>query len=154
MNSLAVLARRVSILAVRRGVTVAPALRVFRSLSTTPTTTGTPIPFAVEAPDGTSEALMDAELHEVEDIIDHAAEYEDPTFVEELHQRQQDAARVCAVDGPDGESEDMQTENLHAVDEVIDYAAEHEDKEKVRQAHQLEEAVRKAKASRAAFPDY
>jgi hypothetical protein len=29
--------------------------------------------FAVEAPDGSSDALLNAELHEVEDIVDYAA---------------------------------------------------------------------------------
>ena len=144
MNTLSLLVRRTSVMAARR----IPARHVFRALVTKPTT------FAVEAPDGTSEALMDAELHQVEDIIEHAAQYEDPSFVAELHEQQEDAAKIFAVDGPDGESEDIHLEDLHAVDEVIEYAAEHEDKDQIIRAHQLEEEVRKAMTKRAGFPDY
>ena len=97
---------------------------------------------------------MDAELREVEDVVDHAAKYEDPAFVQERHQQQEDAAKVFAVDGPDGESEDIHLEDLHAVEDVIDFAAEHENKEKVIEAHKLEEDVKKFMTKRAGFPDY
>ena len=108
------------------------------------TSTSVPPPksFAVEAPDGSSEALMDAERHEVEEIIGHAAQFEDPTFVQDLHQKQQDATKTFAVDAPDGEADDIHFEDQHAVEEVIEYAAVHEDKEKVLRTHKLEEAVR------------
>jgi len=153
MNTLSLLTRRTALLASRR---IAPALstQVYRALMATTTTTNTaaasssksaaPIPkaYAVEAPDGSSEALFDAEQHQVEDIINHAAEFEDPGFVRTLHQKQQDAAKIFAVDSPDGESDDMHLQDQHAVDEVIDYAALHEDKEKVLHTHKLEEAVR------------
>eukprot|EP00977_Amphora_coffeiformis_P003987 scaffold795_cov187-Amphora_coffeaeformis.AAC.28 len=141
MNALSVLARRTALLATRR---TAPALgtQVYRALMATKTAVPPPKSFAVEAPDGSSEALMDAEQHEVEDIIEHAAKFEDPTFVRDLHQRQQDAAKIFAVDAPDGEADDIHLKDQRAVDEVIDYAAKHEDKEKVLEKHKLQDAVR------------
>ena len=146
MNALSLLLRRTAVVAARR----APVLQhvVYRAMVTKPSS------FAVEAPDGTSDALMDAELHQVEDIIEHAAQYEDPAFVAELHHQQEDAAKIFAVDGPDGESEDIHQEDLHAVEEVIEYAAKHEDKEQVVRGHQLEAEIRKAMSKRAGFPDY
>eukprot|EP00977_Amphora_coffeiformis_P007778 scaffold1697_cov180-Amphora_coffeaeformis.AAC.14 len=112
-----------------------------------------PIPFAVEGPDGSSEALRDAELHEVEDIIDHAAKFEDASFVQQLHDQQHDATRTFAVDAPDGEADDIHQEDLHAVEEVISYAAEHEDKEDIILSHKMEEAAVKARTGRR-VPDY
>lgn len=137
MNALSVFARRATLLVARR---TAPALGT-QAVRVAAMTTF-PKNFAVEAPDGTSEALMDAELHEVEEIIDHASEFEDPTFVEELHDKQRDAARTFAVDAPDGEADVIHQEDLHAVEDVIDHAAHHEDREKVIRAHELEDAVR------------
>lgn len=110
--------------------------------------------FAVDAPDGSSDDWLDAEQHQVEDIIDHAAKFEDMDFVKDLHERQQDAARTFAVDAPDGEADDIHQEDLHAVEEVIDYAAEHEDKEEVLRTHELEEAVRKAMITRQGLSDF
>ena len=112
-----------------------------------------PIPFAVEAPDGSSEALYDAEMHEVEDMIDHAAQYEDGTFVRKLHAQQENATRTFAVDAPDGEADDIHQEDLHTVEEFIAYAAEHEDKEDVILSQKMEEAAVKARTGRR-VPDY
>ena len=146
----------------RRVITVVPSLRrrvlVARWLSSTSAAppsvvSNKAIPFAVEAPDGSSEALKDAELHQVEDIIDHASKFEDLAFVQQLHNQQQDAAKTFAVDAPDGEADDIHQQELHAVEEVITYAAEHEDKKEVLLSHKVEEAVVKVRTGRR-VPDY
>lgn len=122
--------------------------------NTNPTeSTSVVIPFAVDAPDGTSEALRDAEWHQVEDMIDHSE-----TGADALPQESLDAtatsAQAFAVDGPDGESDDIHQKELHMVNEVIEYAADHEDKTQVEQMHQHEQAVRRATSERKGWPEY
>ena len=123
--------------------------QVYRAMVTKP-----PKAFAVDAPDGSSDALMDAEAHEVDDIIDHASKFEDTQFVQDLHAKQEDARKIFAVDAPDGEADDIHERDVHVVEEVIDFAAEHEDKEKVLRTHQMQNEVRKAMNKRQGFPDY
>ena len=129
------------------------AYQIYIRGGTTTTTTKPPV-FAVEAPDGTSEALQAAEKRQVDDLIEHAALYEDRAFVQELHAQQDAAARIFAVDAPSGESDAMLKSDEEAVENVIDYAAEHEDKEQIEKMHQLDEAVRQAMNKRAGLPDY
>lgn len=157
------LMRRTAALSVlRRRVFVVSSTRFLSSASSTNTTKNDtspsssltkPIPFAVEAPDGSSEALMDAERHEVDEIIDHAAQFENRTYVQNLHDQQEVATRTFAVDAPDGEADDIHEEDVHAVEDIIDYAAEHEDKEEVLFSHKAEEEVVKVRAGRR-VPDY
>uniref|UniRef100_A0A7S3P8L8 Uncharacterized protein n=1 Tax=Amphora coffeiformis TaxID=265554 RepID=A0A7S3P8L8_9STRA len=161
MNALSLLTRRVAIMAARRcvpvlGTQMTTAYYYYRTAvtATTARPTSAPPAFAVEAPDGSSDALLDAELHQVDDLIEHAAKFEDLAFVQDLHQQQDEAAKIFAVDAPDGEADDIHQEDLHAIEEVIEYAAAHEDKEFVRRGHELEEAVRKAMTKRQGFPDY
>eukprot|EP00977_Amphora_coffeiformis_P012919 scaffold3287_cov181-Amphora_coffeaeformis.AAC.8 len=84
--------------------------------------------FGAESADGTSEDVKDLELHQVEEMIDSAAQYyyHDPIFVKVLPEQQQQqpppqAARVCfAVDGPDGQADDTLQEELEQVKKVVD----------------------------------
>jgi hypothetical protein len=117
-------------------------MRVFFSTQVNPPSAPEPLPFAVDAPDGTSEDCLVVERSQVDMIVEHAARYEDPDYVNKLHEQQQEAAKIFAVDAPDGESEDIHLEDLHAVEEVIDYAAEHEDKEAVIRGHEIENEVK------------
>ena len=151
MNSLSLLARRAAILAARRSGMLRHHLSrpiIYRTL----TTTTNKHPFAVDAPDGTSEALLDAEQHQVDDIIEHAASHQDTQFVKEMHQEQADAAQTFAVDAPDGESDAMHHVDEEAIEQVINYAAAHEDKEKVIKMHKLDQAVRESMAKRSGVP--
>lgn len=134
MNALSLLTRRVAPLAARQ----APILgtQVYRTMMARVKT------FAVDAPDGSSEALMDAEVHQVEDIISHAADFEDRAFVELLHKDQQDAAKIFAVDAPDGEADDIHEKDLHVVEQVIDHAYKHENRDSVIRAHLLDDAMK------------
>ena len=148
MNALSLLARRATVLAIRRTPPVW-GTQVYRAMVTNP-----PKAFAVDAPDGSSDALMDAEARQVDDIIDHASKFEDTAFVRDLHAQQEDARKIFAVDAPDGEADDIHERNVHVVAEVIDFAAEHEDKEKVLRTHQTQDAVRKTMNKRQGYPDY
>lgn len=97
--------------------------------------------FAVDAPDGTSDAMRAENLKQVDDIIDYAAEHEDKKSVEFKHKM-----KIRGVDAPDGTSDAMRAENLKQVDDIIDYAAEHEDKDKIEYEHKMDDAVRKERA--------
>jgi hypothetical protein len=97
--------------------------------------------FAVDAPDGTSDAMRRENLKQVNEIIDYAAEHEDKDKVRLEHQQ-----AIRGVEAPDGTSDVMQKEDLKTVEEIIDYAAKHEDKEHVEYEHKMENAVRKEQA--------
>lgn len=134
MNALSLLTRRVAPIVARQGPVL--TTQVYRTMMARSKM------FAVDAPDGSSEALMDAEVHQVEDLIEHAAEFEDHVFVELLHQDQQDAAKIFAVDAPDGETDDIHEKDLHVVDQVIEHAYQHENRDSVVRAHQLDYAMK------------
>jgi hypothetical protein len=97
--------------------------------------------FAVDAPDGTSDAMRRENLNQVNRIINFAAEHEDKDHVRFEHQQ-----AIRGVDAPDGTSDAMLEEDLKEVDEIIDYAAKHEDKEHIEYEHKMEDAVRKKHA--------
>ena len=99
--------------------------------------------FAVDAPDGTPEDIQDLELHQVDEIIENAAKFEDPMFVQTLHQQQEEAAKIFAVDAPDGFSDDIIQEELTKVQEVIQHAAEHEDRDFVANLHRQQQEAAK-----------
>ena len=134
MNALSLLTLRVAPLAARQAPIL--GIHVYRTMMACAKT------FAVDAPDGTSEALMDAEVHQVEDIISHAADFEDHVFVETLHKDQQDAAKIFAVDAPDGEADDIHENDLDVVEQVIDHAYKHENRDSVIRAHLLDDAMK------------
>jgi hypothetical protein len=92
--------------------------------------------FAVDAPDGTSDAQAKANHDAVNDIINYAANHEDYDKVIEQHQQARferaRARKTFAVDAPDGSPD----ANLDAVNDIINYAADHEDYDKVVKQHQ------------------
>jgi uncharacterized protein (DUF433 family) len=106
--------------------------------------------FAVEAPDGTSDELLQVEMHEVEEIIDFAAAHEDVEMIKKKHEveaaAQAEARKIFAVEAPDGTSDELMQVEMHEVEEIIDYAADHEDVAKIKKRRENEEAVRKEQA--------
>jgi len=148
MNSLSLLARRSAMVLAARGVPMmaqsAPVMGSQASrfarmwMSSHPKTA-----FAVDSPDGDSDALRDVELHEVEDIVDFAASHEDVDAVNKLHHDQDEAKKIFAVDSPSGDSDALLSEEIHEVDDIIDYAASHEDKNFVDNLHELQDEGKK-----------
>ena len=120
--------------------------------------------FAVDAPDGTSDAMRIENLKQAKRIIENVHDKEefvgvdapdgtsDAMRMENLKQAKRiienvhDKEEFVGVDAPDGTSEAMQMENMKQVEEIIDYAAEHEDKDKINYEHKMENAVRKEQA--------
>lgn len=120
--------------------------------------------FAVDAPDGTSDAMRAENLKQANRIIENKHDKEefvgveapdgtsDAMRMENLKQAKRiienvhDKEEFVGVEAPDGTSDAMQMENLKQVDEIIDYAAEHEDKDKIKYEHKMEKAVRKEQA--------
>lgn len=78
--------------------------------------------FAVDAPDGTSDAMRRENLKQVSQIIDFAAEHEDAAKIAEAH-----AQSIRGVEAPDGTSDAMRLENLKQVNETIGYVVNHEE---------------------------
>jgi len=131
--------------------------------------------YAVDAPDGTSDAMRKENLKQVNQIIDYAATHEDKEQIlfdhkmsmrgveapdgtsdamrlENLKQAKRiienvhDKEEFVGVDAPDGTPDAMEKETLKQVEEIIDFAAEHEDKDKIEYEHKMENAVRKEQA--------
>jgi hypothetical protein len=96
--------------------------------------------FAVDAPDGTSDAQAKANIDAVNDIINFAATHEDYDKVVNQHQQARferaRARKTFAVDAPDGTPDDLIKRTKEEVDEIINYAATHEDYDKVVNQHQ------------------
>lgn len=115
MNSLSLLVRRATMVASRRAPVL--SVQVARAFSTAIPTKNA---FAVEAPDGTSDDLIDVEMHQVEDIIDHASKFEDVEAVRKLHAQQDAAKKIFAVEAPDGSPDDLFKAELHEVEEIVE----------------------------------
>lgn len=92
-------------------------------------------PFAVDAPDGESDADMESEMEQVDHIID------DTLTKAQADARRKDAP--FAVESPDGESDAELMGDIEEVQHIIDDAAELQDKEKIEKYHKLEEDVKK-----------
>ena len=88
-----------------------------------------PKTFAVDGPDGTSNAMEDAEVTAIEQTHNFVAET---------------PPKIFAVDAPDGESDGMHQDELHEVEDIIDSAALHEDKAQVMRSHAEQEEARQA----------
>ncbi len=56
--------------------------------------------YAVDSPDGYSDAWEKEEMEEIKHIIDDAAAHEDKEEVERFHKQQEEAAKTFAVDAP------------------------------------------------------
>jgi hypothetical protein len=141
MNSLPILAKRAALVMARKA-SPSLATQSHRAtqlwFSTAPKQT-----FAVDAPDGTSDALLKEELHEVENIIDFAAAHEDADAVNKLHAALEDAKKIIGVEAPDGTSDALLKGEEKEVEEIINFAATHEDKDKINKIHELMDAVKK-----------
>ena len=98
-------------------------------------------PFAVDAPDGDSDAEIVEEMHDIDEILAEAALDESPEAVEAKLKQEQ--GRPFAVDAPDGEPEYMVQEEMEEVNHIIDDAAVLEDKEKIEAEHELKQEVKK-----------
>ena len=139
MNGLSLAARRLTALTLRqpRGISalMLQALSSRANLPEAPEVIRMPahdLPksFAVEAPDGTSDAQQDSELSVTESMQNYT-----PPLTK---------AQIFAVDAPDGEADVVHETEVHAVEEIIDYAAVHEDKDQVMRRHELDEERRRA----------
>ena len=86
--------------------------------------------FAVDAPDGTSDAMRKENLKQVNQIIDFAAEHEDKDKIEYEHKMS-----IRGVDAPDGTSDDMSKENVKQAFETIEYEAKYKDQ--IEEAHKM-----------------
>jgi hypothetical protein len=101
--------------------------------------------FAVEAPDGSSDALLNAELHEVEDIVDYAATHENADMINRQHAEEAalvaDGMRTFAVEASDGSSDAELDAELHEVEDIVEFAAMHEDVDMINSQHAEEAAL-------------
>jgi hypothetical protein len=100
--------------------------------------------FAVDAPDGFSDAAFNEELLEINRIINDAAEHEDKAAVEKRHEMEAELRKkVFAVDAPDGVTDAAVKEELLEITHIIDDAAEHESRQAVDKKHKMENTMRK-----------
>jgi hypothetical protein len=99
--------------------------------------------FAVDAPDGTSDARIKEEMAEIQHIIDDAAVHEDAADI--VLQRTLNA-RVFAVDAPDGIADGGVKEEMAEVQHMIEDAANLEDPRSIRYQHDAQRAIHKDRA--------
>jgi len=56
--------------------------------------------FAIDGPDGTSDDFLQNEVHQIEDIIDHAAKHEDKDEVLRVHEEVKDLKETMSKNFP------------------------------------------------------
>jgi hypothetical protein len=95
--------------------------------------------FAVEAPDGGSDALLNTELHEVKDIVDYAATHENADMINRQHAEEAalvaDGMRTFAVEASDGSSDAELEAESHVVEDIVEFADMHEDVDMINIQH-------------------
>ena len=106
--------------------------------------------FAVDAPDGDTDAHLAAEMEEINHIIEDTAKFEDAEEVFAAHEAEaklaEDASHTIAVDGPDGDPDGHAQEDLLEVKKLIEQAAQVEDKGEIDLRHLADAKVRKSHA--------
>ena len=145
------LARRAALVAAQRAspsikVLGTQSYRVARMFSTAPQSS-----YAVEAPDGTPDDLIQEEMHEVEELIDFEAahpEFRDAIIKQHEMDEKMDAEarKIFAIEAPDGTSDDLLNEEIHEAEELLEINSLTEDAEKIDMRHQVETEVRKEQA--------
>lgn len=96
--------------------------------------------YAVDAPDGVSDAEEKAELRHVQEWVEAAAGSEDAAAILQVRA---DGAKTVAVDAPDGEPDGRAKEELAQVKRIVDEAAVLEDAAQIQYKHRMEAGVMK-----------